>query len=205
MASRPWGRRNALEGDGPASFAVAWEKEVASTPEFAASAFHIVIGLLLPIWKRIPDGSMRVYRLQTDTGERIIGRLLSDADLATLCRNLGAGDAPELSADEIRAALLKGETIAQLADGLALRRVRVMHDHRIELTGFSTPVSAQAGGMVDRLKAMGLIAEIISWKLRLFVPTGAAGQEIFARLTARYPLISHQPALQPGNAQRAVA
>jgi len=32
--------------------------------------------------------------------------------------------------------------------------------------------------MVDRLKAFGLMSEIISWKLRLFVPTGASGPEI---------------------------
>ena len=34
---------------------------------------------------------------------------------------------------------------------------------------------------------MGLISEIISWKLRLFVPTGASGPAILARLLERYP------------------
>jgi hypothetical protein len=42
--------------------------------------------------------------------------------------------------------------------------------------------------MVDRFKADGLIAEIIAWKLRLFVPTRATGQGIFARLIERHPL-----------------
>ena len=41
-----------------------------------------------------------------------------------------------------------------------------MGEFRIELSGFTE-------GMVDRLKTMGLISEIISWRLRLFVPTGA--------------------------------
>ena len=36
---------------------------------------------------------------------------------------------------------------------------------------------------------MGLISEIIAWKLRLFVPTGASGPAILAELMERYPLV----------------
>jgi hypothetical protein len=53
---------------------------------------------------------------------------------------------------------------------------------RVELCGFTE-------GMVDRLKAMGLISEIITWKLRLFVPTGASGPAILAELLDRYPVV----------------
>ena len=60
-------------------FAAAWQAELAEVPEFTESTIHIVAGLLLPIWKRLPDESTRVYRLQTDTGERIIGRKVSPA------------------------------------------------------------------------------------------------------------------------------
>ena len=42
---------------------------------------------------------------------------------------------------------------------------------------------------IDRLKAMGLISEIITWKLRLFVPTGTTGPAILAELMERYPVI----------------
>ena len=55
-----------------------------------------------------------------------------------------------------------GKTILDLAEGLQVRRVRVMGANRIELTGFSDP-------MRDRLRAYGLFGEIISWKLRFFV------------------------------------
>ena len=57
-----------------------------------------------------------------------------------------------------------------------------MGEFRVELSGFTD-------GMVDRLKAIGLISEIISWKLRLFVPTGAEGPVILATLMERYPLL----------------
>ena len=62
-----------------AAFAAAWDAELAEVPEFSDSTIHIVAGLLLPIWKRLPDESTRVYRLQTDAGERIIGRRVSPA------------------------------------------------------------------------------------------------------------------------------
>jgi hypothetical protein len=36
---------------------------------------------------------------------------------------------------------------------------------------------------------MRLISEIITWKLRLFVPTDASGPAILAELMDRYPVI----------------
>ena len=50
------------------------ERRTREVPEFSDSTIHIVAGLLLPIWKRLPNESTRVYRLQTDEGERIVGR-----------------------------------------------------------------------------------------------------------------------------------
>ena len=38
-----------------ATFARVWEKELADVPAFTDSDLHIVTGLLLPIWKRLPD------------------------------------------------------------------------------------------------------------------------------------------------------
>ena len=53
--------------------------------------------------------------------------------------------------------------------------------NRIELTGFTDM-------MRDRLRAYGLFGEIISWKLRMFVPTDAAGPEVLGKVLERYPL-----------------
>jgi hypothetical protein len=161
-----------------AGFAQAWEFEIAGVPEFTDSELHIVTGLLLPIWKRLPNDSMRVYRLQTDGGERIIGRLVSPPWVAQAVDS----DAPTLSPADAFAAVLDGRTVLQLQDGLELRRVNVMGEYRVEISGFTD-------GMVERLKAVGLISEIISWKLRLFVPTSASGPTILAKLMERYPLI----------------
>ncbi len=160
-----------------AAFSAAWEAELATIPEFETSTLHIVSGLLLPIWKRLPNQSSRVYRLQTDEGERIVGRRVSPAWVAA---TLDA-ERPSLSAHQAWPMLIAGEAVLHLAESQTLARVRAMGVHRIELTGFNDLA-------VERLKAFGLISEIVSWKLRLFVPTGAEGATVLARLLERYPL-----------------
>jgi predicted RNA methylase len=160
------------------AFANAWNAEVAEVPDFTDSEIHIVAGLLLPIWKRLPNESMRVYRLQTDTGERIIGRKVSPAWVASA---LEAGTS-NLSPDAAFTALMDGKTILDLTEGLQFRRARVMGANRIELTGFTDT-------MRDRLRAYGLFSEIISWKLRFFVPVDATGPVILAKVLERYPIV----------------
>src|SRR5215472_12969327 len=85
-------------------FSAAWLAELADVPEFSESTIHIVAGLLLPIWKRLPNESTRVYRLQTDAGERVIGRKVS----ATWVANVLRTGAPEMAADAAFATLMEG-------------------------------------------------------------------------------------------------
>ncbi len=161
-----------------AAFRAAWNAEIAQVPEFDTSELHIVTGLLLPIWKRLPEESTRVYRLRTDDGATIVGRRVSPAWAA----NAVSADTPQLAPPQALALLREGHTVISLTDGLQLRRSRLMQVNRIELTGFGPTA-------VDRLKAMGLFSEIISWKLRLFVPDDTIlGAEVIERLFARHPL-----------------
>jgi hypothetical protein len=57
-----------------------------------------------------------------------------------------------------------------------------MSAHRIELSGFTD-------AMRDRLRAYGLFSEIISWKLRMFVPTDATGVGVLAKVLDHYPAL----------------
>jgi predicted RNA methylase len=160
-----------------AAFAAAWWAELNDVPEFSDSTIHIVAGLLLPIWKRLPNESTRVYRLQTDGGERIIGRRVSPAWAA----NAVTTGATSLTPEQAFTALIDGTTILDLADGLQLRRARVMNAQRLELTGFTE-------AMRDRLRTYGLFSEIISWKLRFFVPADATGPGVLAKVLDTYPV-----------------
>ena len=93
-----------LEAD-RAALTAAWTAELAEVPEFTETTLHIVAGLL-PIWKQLPQDETRVYRLQTDDGQRIIGRRVSPAWVATTL----ATDAPKLTAAQVHALVLEGKT-----------------------------------------------------------------------------------------------
>jgi predicted RNA methylase len=159
------------------AFRAAWETELAELPKFTESTLHMVTGLLLPVWTKLPNETARVYRLQTDAGERIIGRKVP----ASWAAAQSATERPTLTPTEAYALLMEGKTVLALEGGLQLRPARVMHALRIELTGF-------ADHDRERLKADGLFAEIIAWKLRLFVPADAAGVAVIARVLARHPV-----------------
>ena len=176
-------------------FAPLWEAECARVPEFSESAFHIITGLLLPIWDRLPAQNMRVYRFETDDRERVIGRLVTPEALDRVYQSLprtgsgglGVDAAPALSHQEAWSAVIERGAVLDLAGGLQIRRSLVMNAHRVELTGFTD-------GMVPRLKALGLTSEIIAWRLRLFVPVAAdRGPALLSALLDRHPLLRANP------------
>ncbi|MBY3516487.1 methylase [Rhizobium laguerreae] len=164
------------------AFVLAWNTEVAAVPKFSTSVVHIVSGLLLPIWKLLPQDFCRVRRLQTDDGERIVGRVIAPDRLAGLCRNFGIDQTEVLSGDQAWTALVDGSSIIGLAGDMTLRRVRVMNEYRVELTGFTD-------GMRDWLRSIGLFSEMINWKLRFFVPVTDEGAEILSKLMQHHRLV----------------
>ena len=170
-----------------AEFAPLWEAECARVPEFTESGFHIITGLLLPIWDRLPAENMRVYRFETDDGERVIGRLVTPETLARVYEGLGVSGDVGLAPAEAWSAVLDRGAVLELAGELQIRRSLVIQAWRVELAGFTD-------GAVPQLKAMGLISEIIAWRLRLFVPTAEdRGPAILAALFERHPLLRANP------------
>jgi hypothetical protein len=163
-------------------FATFWQKEVDEVPPYATTEFHVITGLLLPIWDRLPAENMRVYRLQTDGGERVIGRLVDPEALGAVYTALGVDADHTLSADDVWAAVMERSARIALAGGLTLRRSRVMDAERFEVMGFSHDA-------VDQLKALGLTSEIITWRLRLFIPTTGTGVAVLGALLDGHPVL----------------
>ncbi len=158
------------------AFAAAWEEELKSLPETRVNVLHLVTGLLLPVWQKLPRKGCRIFRLTTTEGERLIGRLIRHDDLAELRTAFGL-DAKDgaLSPEAAIDLLLSEARPIRLHDGLTLRKAKVMGRDRVELMGFGE-------SSVPALKALGLVSEIIAWRLRLFVPLGEGCAAIFSRL-----------------------
>jgi hypothetical protein len=154
-----------------------WLAEIASLPEFTESHFHVMTGLLLPHWKRLPLNNPRVYRFTTDDGHSHIGRLIPVEVLGAFTE-----DKPDLSPAEAWAHVI-GNGILRLEGGILVKRVTTMHAARIEVLGFTH-------GQYQQLKAMGLFPETIAYKLRMFIPMGLEGPPILAALLKKHPIVS---------------
>ena len=169
---------------GEAEFAALWQQELDAIPPTRSSEIHLVTGLLLPVWKHLPQGSSKVYRLETDEGERIVGRLIQPTDVPQLRSAFNLDGGVELTPEDVHRLLTSGTPRIELSSGLVLRLSMLMGAKRIELTGFRDTE-------VEQLKSFGFFSEIIAWRLRLFLPLeDSTGIDALARLFALYPPLS---------------
>jgi hypothetical protein len=107
---------------------------------------------------------MRVFRLQTDSGEKLLGRLVHAENIASVYRNLGISETPKMTADEVFQAVWKRKEVVLLVRGWQLRSASIMGNQRLEITGIRQEAE------VMWLKAVGCMTEMINWKLRVFIP-----------------------------------
>ena len=157
-----------------------WEAEIAGLPAHRESRFWLVAGLLLPIWDRLPDESMRVRRLIADDGEHLIGRVLGPAEATDFRAAFGLDGGPGLTPAEIHDEIMVRGRALPLANGWRLARRRLMGADRIEIEG-------PADGDTAALKRMGCIAEIVSWRTRLFAPDRATLERVIERWPVAAP------------------
>jgi P-loop containing NTP hydrolase pore-1/C-terminal domain on Strawberry notch homologue len=157
------------------AWARAWAVEAADTPAFVSDRFFLVCGLLLPIWQTLDSHSMRVYRLQTDEGERLLGRLVEPQQMAKLATSLGLQKV-KLTGAELYNLVMTQRQSYPLAGGLSFRAATVMGEVRLEVAG---TISAALGA---QLKTVGCFSEIIEWRSRYFVPVGAKAPEMMEQI-----------------------
>ena len=154
-----------------------WEDEVAGLPTHTESRFWLVTGLLLPVWDRLGGENMRVRRLDTDTGEAMIGRALDAGGVRAVRAAFGLDGGPSLSAGEAFDAVMGRGEVLTLANGWRLARRRIMGNSRLEIEG---PDDRH----VTTLKRLGCTVEIVSWSARVFAPDAV----VLARVLESRPL-----------------
>jgi hypothetical protein len=152
-------------------FIAAWLKEIDQLPKFTTDYLHLVTGILLPIWKILPQHSSRVFRLQTSGGQKILGRVVNAVDIQSVAEQLGMKN-KLLSPAELVSLVLNEGYSQQLPGGVSLRRSYIAGEPRIELV--------DALSLAEQLIAVGCFTEIINWRKRIFVPTGVRAAAVLA-------------------------
>ena len=160
-----------------------WDAEIEGLPSHTESRLWLVTGLLLPIWDRLPGENMRVRRLATDAGERLLGRVLTPEQAHAFRDAFGLAGGPVMSSAEMHEAILIRGASFDLANGWRLARRRLMGAGRVEIEG-------PADNDLAALKRMGCTTEIVSWRTRVFVPEYID----LGRILDRWPLANTKPA-----------
>ena len=170
IASKALAASNWAPADEP-TWRSLWDTEIESLPSHTESRFWLVAGLLLPIWDRLPETSLRVRRVTADDGQQLIGRILRAGEVRDVRAAFGLDGGPALSAEELRDEIMTRGTAVRLANGWRIARRRHMGAERIEIEG---PTDRDLAA----LKRAGCTTEIVSWRTRVFAPTTAALQQV---------------------------
>ncbi len=158
-----------------------WDSEYNKLSPTVTERYHIMTGTLLPIWDRLA-GRPTVYRMQTDNGERILGRWIHPDDLDATLGNLGVeADKIEISGNELAGRILHHGAQVRLANGWRIHRSTVSGDHRIEISGPDYYSN-------ELLRKQGAFLETIQFKTRYFIPTNDTAGDILDRITEGHPI-----------------
>ncbi|WP_341873228.1 strawberry notch-like NTP hydrolase domain-containing protein [Sphingobium fuliginis] len=138
---------------------------------------NVATGLLLPVWHRLPQDDVRVWRIDDGEGTSILGRLIPAEAMTDLQAAFGLDGTVELTAAEFIAAAQKGSGIALPGlGGATLMTALVNGSRRLELRNYRPEDR-------ERLKAHGMFSEVIQYKTRLFIPLDRSNEVITAILS----------------------
>ncbi|MEO8454588.1 MAG: strawberry notch C-terminal domain-containing protein, partial [Sphingomicrobium sp.] len=153
--------------------------EAAST--LRRETMHIVTGLLLPVWDKLPDDQVQVIRIAADDGRSLLGREIASVHLAELGTRLGLDVSLDMQPHELAETVLRtGKPLPfRGPEALTLKRSLVNGSQRLELAGF-------AAARLGWYKAQGCFTEIIRYQTRMFVPVDRAAA-VLERLGAQMP------------------
>jgi hypothetical protein len=163
-----------------------WAKKYATVPPIETIETHIIGGAIIPLWQRFKtheQARLRVVRVTTDAGQRIVGIRIPSEQVGPIVRALGVTRELREPAEIFTAIRSEGEELT-LVSGLKLARKVIHRQPVIELIGVDSYRFAE-------IRSLGLINEQIEWKQRFFVPSDEEiGVPIVSDLLSRYPVMA---------------
>ena len=178
-----------------------WTQRYSEQPPLRTSQTHLIVGAIIPLWQRLKIRSqarLRVVRVSTEDGQRIVGVEIPPKTVGQVLRALGVGRSL-VQPDQIFSGVLEdGESVALVGD-LQLKRSSIYGDPAIE-------VVSNDPNMFSELRGLGLINEQIQWKQRFFVPSDEQkGMTVLSALLVRYPAFTDEPSAQSNQLQTAAS
>ncbi len=162
----------------------AWAEGQATADPMERERDFFLIGLLLPIWKRLNLETPKVFRFETDQQERYLGVKIPRGAVDKVLRNLGMADGSvQVTPEALFEQIMREGMSFPLSNGWKLARVTVGGQQRIEIIGVQP-------AQFDRVNEMGAINERIGFKPRFFVPTDEqAGPAVLDEVLRYAPLV----------------
>ena len=162
-----------------------WIKKHATVPPIETHDTHIIGGAIIPLWQRFKtheEARLRVVRVTTDDGQRIVGIRIPQEQVGPIVAALGARRDLREPEEIFIGVLGEGEEVT-LVSGLKLCRKVIHREPVIELIGVDPYRFAE-------IRSLGLINEQVDWKQRFFVPTDEeTGVAVLTELLTRYPVM----------------
>ncbi|MDR6710194.1 putative RNA methylase [Novosphingobium sp. 1748] len=156
-----------------------WEAECQEAlTKVEIETVHVATGLLLPVWHKLPNDDVRVWRIDDGAHITILGRILHPRTLGRLQQEFGLDSSKLVLTPEevLRGADVMGGVALPGLEGARLVRVTVNGSSRLEIRDY--PPERR-----NWLKSCGAFSEVVAFKTRLFVPPHQA-LEILQKIAA---------------------
>jgi predicted RNA methylase len=155
-----------------------WQQLIDLAPEFDRERIYLICGLLLPVWKQLPDDNPKVFRLQTNDGRILLGRAIEQHQIEKVFDNFGLTGSVKLTASDIFKLVWEDRQVKSVGQW-KLQRNYYKGVDRLEV------VAVYGSDKIDWLKALGCFTEIIQHRTKVFIPVDNAVEIIDLLLTSK--------------------
>lgn len=163
------------EIDGQPEARAAWDAALKDIPDTVTQREHLITGALLPIWDKL-KGHPRIVRVQTGK-ETMLGRIIPGENISEVMALLDVeGKAVDMVPEDVQRAVLENGQTVTFDNGWKIKRKMVAGERRMEVEGMQY-------SDYNVLNGYGTFAERINYITRVFIPTGAAGNEVIEKIT----------------------